>query len=546
MVEDIKSIDDFKQILRRRKKLLILPPIIIFIAAAAVALNLTPIYRSTATILIEEQEIPKEYAVSMVTSYAEQRIQTYTQRIMSSSRLTEVINRFNLYRDLRQKMGLEEIVEKMRKDIKLDTITPEVSDRRTRSSTVAFSVSYEGKNPETVQQVANTLASLYMQENLKVREEKTAGASKFMEDEMKEVQASLARQDAKIADYKEKHINALPELSQMNLQELERLERNIEQFDIQMRFLKEREGSLETQLAGTPRYLPTPEKERMEKERVDKDRPDKDRLKQLEIRLIDLKTLYTDRHPDVIKTKQEIADLQWKIQSSALETAANKPEPPPAKPDTKSDKLENPVYITTSSQLAGTRAEIESIKNQIERAGKRREQYVLRIQKSPRVEEGYRGLIAERNNLQVKCDDLMKKYMETKVASGMEKEQMGERFTLVDPPRLPVKPVKPNVPAILFIGAVLGLGAGIGMVFLKEFSDQSVRSAEALARGTGYAVLAIIPEIFTARDIARMRGKRKAAAYSVLAAFIVCVAVFHFFVMDLDVLWAKVARRLPL
>ena len=533
MEENVITIQDFKDVVKRRKKALIIPALIIFVIAAGVAFLLPRVYRSTAIILIEEQEIPKEYAISMVTSYAEQRIHTYTQRIMSSSQLTEIINRFNLYPDLRQKRNLEEIIEKMRKDIKLETISPEASDRRTTSTTVAFTVSYEGENPERVQQVANTLASLYLQENLKVREEKTAGASKFMEDEMKEAQASLASQNAKITEYKEKHINALPELSQMNLQELERLERNIEQFDIQLRFLKEREGSLQTQLASTARHLASPEKERREKER-----PDKERLKELELKLIDLNTLYTDRHPDVIKTKKEIADLERKIQMSAGEGVDPKPEAP-------ADKLENLAYITISSQLSATHAEIESIKRQIATAGRRRQEYVLRIQGSPRIEEGYRGLLAERNNLQAKYDDLMKKYMETKVARGLEKEQMGERFTLVDPPRLPVKPVKPNVPAILLIGAVLGIGGGIGMVLLREFSDQSVRSVEVLAKATGYTVLASIPEIFTGKDIARMKRKRAAAAYSTLAALIVCVAVFHFFIMDLDVLWAKLARRLP-
>ncbi len=183
------------------------------------------------------------------------------------------------------------------------------------------------------------------------------------------------------------------------------------------------------------------------------------------------------------------------------------------------------------------------MKTQIAASGERRQQYSGRIASSPRVEEGYRVLLAERNNLQAKYDDLMKKHMETMVASGMEKGQMGERFTLIDPPRLPEKPVKPNVPAILLIGLFLGVGGGIGMVSLKEYADQSVRSVEALARETGYPVLTSIPEIFTANDIACMKRKRTTWAISALLAVIVGIAVFHFLIMDLDVLWAKLARR---
>ncbi len=520
MEENVKTINDFKQILKRRKKDLILTALVIFIIAAGVAFGLPPIYRSTATILIEEQEIPREYAMSMVTSFAEQRIQSYNQRIMSSSRLTEIINRFNLYPDLRQKWALEEVIAKMKKDIRFETITPEVADRRTgkiTTATIAFTVSYDGKSPDTVQQVASTLASLYLQENLKVREEKTAGASKFIEEEMKEVQANLASQDRKIAAYKQKHLNSLPELAQLNLQELDRIERNIEQLEINLRSLREREGALQSQLASIAPDLAN---------------PDKDRLKELRVKMIFLKNRYSDQYPDVKKTMAEIADLEKKLKISGEEAIGNKPD--------------NPAYITLASQLASMRSEIDSAKRQIAASAERRQQYHSRIVSSPRVEEGYRVLLGERNNLQAKYDDLMKKYMETKVASGMEKGQMGERFTLIDPPRLPEKPVKPNVPAILLIGLVLGIGGGIGTVSLKEYSDQSVRSVEALAKATGVTVLASVPEIFTAKDIARMKRRRSTWAISALLAVIVGIAVFHFFIMDLDVLWAKLARRLPI
>ena len=118
--------------------------------------------------------------------------------------------------------------------------------------------------------------------------------------------------------------------------------------------------------------------------------------------------------------------------------------------------------------------------------------------------------MTQRNNLQAKYDDLTKKYMESKVASGLEKGQMGERFTLIDAARLPEKPVCPNIPAILLIGLVLGIGAGVGSAALKEFSDQSVRTAGALSSALGLPVLAVIPDIVTAEDTAQDMQQRKA------------------------------------
>ncbi len=520
MEQETKTLQDFKEILRRRKLSLILPIIIVFAIGLIVAFALPPIYRSTATILIEEQEIPREYVMSTVTSYAEQRLQSINQRIMSSSRLLEIINRFNLYADLRRTWVIEEIIEKMRKDIKFETISADVVDRRTgrpTAATIAFTVSYEGENPSIVQQVANVLASLYLEENLRTREEKTVGATRFIEEELKDVQAKLANLDARIATYKQKHLNTLPELTQMNLQELDRVERSIEQLEIQLRTLKEREVALQTELAGIPPDLAN---------------PDKERLKQLRAQLIFLKTRYTDQYPDVIKTKAEISELENKLKITSGEAIGDKPD--------------NPAYISVASQLASTQAEIESVKKQIEAAQEKMNVYRRRIQASPKVEEGYKALTVERNNLQAKYDDLMRKHMETKVAYGLEKEQMGERFTLIDPPRMPEKPVSPNIPAILLIGLILGIGSGIGTVSLKEHSDQSVRSADVLVRETGFSVLANIPEILILKDIVRMKKRRVIIIASIIGAIIVGILIFHFFIMDLDVFWARLTRRLAI
>ena len=148
--------------------------------------------------------------------------------------------------------------------------------------------------------------------------------------------------------------------------------------------------------------------------------------------------------------------------------------------------------------------------------------------------------------MQLKFDDLMKKHMESKIASGMEKGQLGERFTLIDPARMPEKPVRPNIPAILLIGLFLGIGSGVGAASLREYSDQSVRSGEALTKATGFPVLGSIPEILTARDISAKKTKRRIWILSVVLLVAVGIALFHFFIMDLEIFWAKLMRRLAI
>ena len=528
--QEIKTIGDVIAIVRRRKLSLMLPALVVFVLSAMVAFMWPPVYRSTSTILIEEQEIPREFVVGTITSFAEQRLQTINQRIMSTTRLLEVINQFKLYSDLRSKVPTEEVIEKMRKDIRLNTISADVIDPKTgrpASATIAFSLSYDGRNPETVQKVANVLASLYLEENMKEREKQTIGASKFLQEEARGLQAELARADAKISRFKEQHVSELPELLQANLQGLDRVDNDMDRLRDQLRTLKEREGYLQTQLATIP---------------TDTVNQDKTLLKELKAKLVQLQSRVSDKYPDVIKTKAEIAQLEKRLNEQPKGGGKVSPSGLAQLPGI--EQPDNPAYVTLAAQLVSTQAEIDSVQRQIKEAGSRREDYRQRTEATPRVEETYKAMMVERNNLQLKYDDLIKKVMEARVAHGLEKEQMGEHFTLIDPARLPERPVKPNIPVVLAIGLMLGICSGVAGASIREYSDQSARNPAKLTKLTSFPVLAVIPEIVTWRDRMRISRRRTIMIGSAAAAIVAVLIVFHFFVMDLDVLWATIMRRL--
>jgi succinoglycan biosynthesis transport protein ExoP len=514
-------IEDVLKLMKRRRWSIVIPAIIVFLLAVIIAVAWDPVYRSTSTILIEEQEIPRDYVMATVTSYAEQRLQMINQRIMSSERLLEIIKRFNLYADKRNRLTMEEIVDDMRKtDIKFQTIMADVIDRRTgqkTEATIAFTLSYEGKNPQVVQQVASVLASLYLEENMRVVSQQTTGTTKFLEEEMKSVQAKLEAFEKKIAEFKEKNTRALPELLQFNLQALDWNDRNRDQMVDQLRTLREKEGYLQSELTM------------MSPDTINRD---KDRLKELQIALVTLKTRYSDEYPDVVKTRAEIAGLEKKLQAQA------------ATPPAADEKPDNPAYVTLSAQLASVRSEIKSAQRQIEDLDVKRSEFRQRLEMGPKVEEGYKNLMVERNNTQAKYDDLMKKYMEAKVAHGLEQEQMGERCTLIDPARLPEKPVRPNQPAILMIGLILGLGAGVGTASMQEAGDRSARTSEDLSQKFPFPVLSEIPEIVTLEDELQRKKRMRTILRTSAVLLAVFVVLFHVFVMDLDVLWARIARRL--
>ena len=517
MGQEVRTAKDFFDILKRRKYSIVFTAAIVFAVSAVTAFMLPAQYRSSSTILIEDQEVPRDFVNTTVTSYADQRLQTINQRIMGTDRLLDLIGKFDLYPELKQKWTTEEIVAKMREDIRLNTISADVIDPRSgmpRPATIAFTLSYEGKSPRVVQQVAGELASLYLSENLATRERQSQGTSSFLEEEMKQVRAQLADVDAKIASYKQRNVNALPELAHVNLQVAETVEQDVARLNEQLRSLKERESYIRS---------------RLETVSSDAASQDKARLGELRVRLGELNTRFTDEHPDVIKTRSELAELTRQMRAEGRDTADSKPD--------------NVAYITLSSELAGVRSEIDSVKRQVASLSKRRDDYRSRLAATPGVEEGYRALLNERNQLMSKSDDLAGKFLEARTANGMEKEQKGERFSLIDAARLPESPVSPNIPAILLIGLVLGLGSGAGVAAIREQSDQTARTAEQLQHATSLPVLASIPVILTWQDLTQTRLRRRNAALGAVLVLVLLPVAFQFLVMDLDVFWARLLRR---
>jgi polysaccharide chain length determinant protein (PEP-CTERM system associated) len=476
MEEYTISLNDLKAILLRRRWGLILPACALFWIAVGAAFVLPSIYRSQATILIEEQEIPANLVQTTVTSYAEQRLQNIYQRVISTQNLVEIINKFNLYPELRAKVTPDEVAATMKKDVVLDFVKADIVDPKTgrpSTATIAFTLAYQGKNPEQTQKVTSALTSFFLEENLKDRTKKASSASSFLQDEVNRVKEAMAESDAKIADFKEKHFNELPELLPVNMQTLQSIEANNDRLTEQMRTLREREGYLEAQLASLPKA------ERQGRQNT--------RLEDLQMQLANLKTRYSDQYPDVIAVKAEIAKL-------SAEGGGGK-----------GSSAENPAYVTLKAQLASTRADMESLKRQMADNEQKKTKYRAMIEATPRVEETYKAMINERENQLRKYNELMQKHMEAQVAQGLEKDQYGERFTVVEPAQLPDKPVKPNRMAIVLIGIVLGVGAGVGTAALMEFSDQTVRSAERLAEATSFPVLTVIPEILSEQEIRRGR-----------------------------------------
>ena len=274
--------------------------------AVIVALALPPVYRSTATILIKEQEIPQELVRSTVTSFADERIQVISQQVMTRATLLEMVDKYGLYGKARQRETSEEILDRMRSDIKLTPISADVTDRRTGSpvkSTIAFSLSYDSENAGNAQKIANELTTLFLNENVKNRQQKAAETTTFLDEELVRVSDHVSELEKQLSDFKLKNQGRTPDLSQLNQLGSERTYDDAQRLEREIAFMGERKASLMRQLAltkpniavnGPAGVIADPQ----------------DRLVALQSELAGMVGTYSEEHPDVKRLRREIANLK--------------------------------------------------------------------------------------------------------------------------------------------------------------------------------------------------------------------------------------------
>ena len=571
------------RIFKRRKAAFLIPFFLVFSTITLIAFILPPVYKATTTILIEEPEIPPEYVKTTVTGYVEERLQAITQEIMSRSNLVNLIEKFDLYPEMRGRYTLDEIVNKMREDIKLEPINVEVTNRRSgrpASATIAFTLSYEGRDPVKVQKVTNALASLYLEYNLRTRKEQASGTVAFLEKQLEQVRKRMKELEARISKFKKEHLGELPEMVNVNIQTINRLERRLEDLEAQIRSLKEQKVYLQGQLALVEPMAP------IKTEEGKAIMTPLERLKYLRLKLISMRATLSPNHPDIKKLEREIKALEAQVgttdytlekikQLNDLQArlAELRERLGPKHPDVKNlekkieilsrelakadapqvkaaqaalNRPDNPAYINLMTQIASIEVQIKSLEEEKAQIQKKIDEYQRRLENTPLVEKEYNLLLTDYQNTRRKYDELMDKLMEARIAEKLEESRRGERFTIIDPAQLPEKPYKPKRMAIVLIGFVLALGAGVGTVAMMEYLDHSIKTPEELQQLSSVPVLAAIPYVEGEEEIRARKRKRMFLFIACLITLILVLILFHFLVMPLDIFWLKVVRKVNL
>jgi polysaccharide biosynthesis transport protein len=489
-------------IVRRRHLLFLIPLFVGWTVVWGVSWVLPQRYLSTTLILVEQPTMPKDYVTPNVSDDLQQRMQSITQQILSRTRLLRIIDQFNLYAHLHSQLSPDQKVGIMRKDIGIELV-------KDGNQITAFNVSYSSRDPRVAQEVTSELTNLFINENLEVRQRQSEDTTQFLEGRLETARKTLADQEEKIREFKAQHVGELPAQVGSNLQILAGLQSQLQTEEDALNTAKQQRVYLET-LVNQYRSLQNTPKTAGGAPTVGLPAIDAE-LDKLRAQLADLSSHYTDRHPDVRKLKQQIAETEktrdriiadLKVKNSApADPDAATTQDPSAMSDASSP------MVQLQGQLQSNRVEVANRERAVADLKSKVVDYQARLNQEPVREQQLSDLTRGYDQSKVNYDELLKKKNDSAMATSMELLQQGERFRIIDPPSLPVKPDFPN--RLKFCGIGLGIGLALGVVVAGTFEmmDDRVYDEKELQKLLPVAVISEIPSLEVPADLQRERRR---------------------------------------
>ena len=487
------TFEDYLANVRRRRRLIIIPTILGAISGYILSLYLPKHYISHTTILVEQPVVPDSYVKPVVSENLNQRLASMKEQILSRTRLQHLVEHFGLYRNDVMRVPLEELVERLRKSI---TVTPLSAMTGTRSSELpGFSVDVRMGEPRLAQQICTEITSMFMEQNLRLRQQQAEDTTQFLAKQLEDAKVKLDDQDAKVDAFQRGHIGELPEDEKTNLDllmgmtpRLEAATQSLNQAQQEKTFT---ESLLSQQLAAL----------KPSKESKDSQTPEQ-QLRDLQNQLRLLQGHYTENHPDVVKLKNDIAELQKKLGDASAHDHSQSNE---------QNEQRVRETINEPPEIQQLRARLQQIgltttQRAHEQADLQRQTKILesKIQSSPMIQQEFKALTREHQTALDFYNDLLKKRNESQMATELERRQQGEQFRVLDPPSLPERPSYPK-PILFGVGGLgAGLALGLGMALMLELWNKPMWTKEDIEFYLGVPTLAFIPSIES------IPGKRKA------------------------------------
>ena len=508
--------EDIVRIVIRRKWLIVLPFAVGIIGAQFVARRLPHLYRSETLIQVMPQQIPESIVKSTVTAKLEERLSAISEQIMSRSRLERIIADYDLYPVERARYVMEDVIVKMRGDIKGPTLVGKES----------FRLSYVNKDPQVAQKVTAKLASLYIDENKRDRTNLAEGTNQFLESQLAEAKQRLLESEKKLADYQRQFAGQLPSEQAANLQASANAQMQLQALSDSISRATERRLLLERQLADAQTLPPSavaPETS------LNTGPPTTaQQLQAARAKLESYKLQYTEDHPDVRALERTIRDLE----ARAAEEARR-----PAQPSTAASM--SPAEAIRQKRVSDLKVDMEVIDrqiaaNQLEESNlkKRISEYQAKVDAVPTRQAELVELTRDYDTLKVAYNNLLAKQEESKLASSLERREASERFRTLDAASLPEKPYNQLLRIeVAVAGAVGGLLLGLLLVALLEYRDSSFRSEEEVVRILNLPVLALVPILIQEQERKALRRRdvigTSLAAIVMLASSVAAFAIWR-------------------
>jgi uncharacterized protein involved in exopolysaccharide biosynthesis len=571
-VEQETSLSDYFAIIGRRKKIFLSVFVVVLVIAIGLAMALPPVYRSTATILIQQ---PSSLSAQLVGGNSnlpvEQTVEALVRSVLIKPNLLEIINKYDLYSDFRSQVTEQVLAKKMEKGITVHMLNPEVANvgKKGKNNQMAMEVAFEIENdPELAQKVASEVTALFLRENDIKRKQVTGKTTAFLRQEAAKLEKTLAGIEAELTNFKERNLGVLPEQMNMIVSEQERTERELLGVQQQISAIRASTIQLRGQLAGTKSYI-YEDRTLIRNTEGEKVLSATGRLQTLQQEYHSLISKYSQNHPKVKKVKREIESLGGNVgaigssplvndnlEIARVELAEAMQKYSPSHPEVKRlqakvSRLENqasmvtpqtsakefntlrrinPVFSSLKSGIASGEAELASLNARKAELQAKLDSYAGRMELAPHVEQEYNRIKRKYDDTLKELTDIRKNLNSAERVEALESGDSNERFVLLEPPEVPVAPIKPNRPAIIALGALLGLGLAFAMAMLMESLDESITGPAALVSITGARPLGTIPVILSQSEMtAYVRRKRMNLVLTILGVVLVVVgAVWAF------------------
>lgn len=494
---------------------LIAPLCLAMVVGIILIFALPKTYLASNLVLVRPQSVPREYVESTVTSDIQVRLGIISRQILSRTNLEKIIHQFNLFLAPEyDDMFLEDQINDLRDRIQIALQTIQTSNKEGAST---FSISFLWPDPDMVAPVVNGLTTLFFDENIRVREAQTMDTADFLEDELDPMRGQLEIVEKKIRAFRQTHMGELPEQLGANLRMLDQLHSQLDKTKDSLRSAKGSLILLENQINASQNIIIEPSDSTAAKKETDGVMS----LTLLKQQLAALQTSYTDRHPDVIRLRTKITDLEAKLASGEYKIASTETLLSTSRDNINAAKFYREI-IQNQDNLIRRHSELKmGIKNLELEIGEINQQiyeYQRRVENTPALEQELQTLQRDYQNIKSSHNYLLSRKLEANIAFNMERKQKGEQFEIIDRAFTPRKPISPNLAMIFVVSIFLGVNFGGGLILVKDYFDTSLKSPEEIERSLGISVLATIPKIYQNKDFRRQKLRKVMTVSSLIIA----------------------------